>query len=75
MLEPEEYEAWRQHPITRLVFSRLRAKAEMRRQVWIANSWDAGSCDKERLCMLRGQAEAFKFLPDASFEEMFGEKE
>ena len=58
-IDPEEFEAWREHPITRRVFAVLNQLAEDRKEVWMAQSWNGGDNDERKLVMLKGQAEAF----------------
>lgn len=74
-IDPEEYEAWCEHPCTVAVFAALRELAENRKQVWIHQSWDTGKCEPAALAMLRGQAEAFAFLPNADHAKLFGDEE
>ena len=75
MIEPDEYEAWTEHPITKLVIAELKKLADDRRDLWMLTSWNTGDSDPNKLAMLRGQAEAFMFLVDAPFEKVFGEQE
>ena len=75
LIDAEEYEGWREHPTTVEVFKVLRELAENRKELWIAQSWDAGDPNREKLLMLRGQAEAFNWLPSATHEQIFGVKE
>lgn len=74
-IDAEEYEAWREHPITKRVFAVLNDRAEDRKQLWIAQSWNGGDADERKLAMLKGQAEAFEWLPKATHEDIFGESE
>lgn len=74
-IDPEEFEAWREHPITKRAFAALYDMAENRKQMWIAQSWNAGDPDERKLAMLKGQAEAFEWLPKATHEDIFGESE
>lgn len=75
MIDPEEYEGWCSHPVTQAVFAVLKQKAEDRKELWMLKSWVGGECDERALAMLKGQAEAFAFLPDATCEQVFGESE
>jgi hypothetical protein len=43
--------------------------------VWIAQSWGSGNADERALAMLKGQAEAFEWLPKATHDDIFGESE
>jgi len=74
-IDKEEYEAWREHPVTAAVFAELRELAESRKQMWISISWGSGDPDREKLAMLRGQAEGFAFLPNADHAKLFGDEE
>lgn len=74
-IDPEEFEAWREHPITRRVFAVLNQHAEHRKELWVAQSWNSGDADERKLVMLKGQAEAFEWLPKATHEDIFGESE
>lgn len=74
-IDSDEYEAWVAHPVTAAVFAQLRELAESRKQVWISQSWETGKCEPAALAMLRGQAEAFAFLPNADHAKLFGDEE
>lgn len=72
MIDPDEFDAWREHPVTRAVFAELRKIADDRRDLWAQQSWGAGVCDELLLATLRGQADGFAWLADASHEAVFG---
>lgn len=74
-IDKDEYEAWREHPVSQAVFAELRELAENRKQLWITKSWETGDVDERALAMLRGQAEGFSFLPNADYAKLFGEQE
>lgn len=74
-IDEDEYGAWREHPVTAAVFAELLALAEQRKQLWINQSWETGKCEPAALAMLRGQAEAFAFLPNADHAKLFGDEE
>lgn len=74
-IDSEEYEAWRSHPVTAAVFRRLRELVETRKDLWVQRSWGTGDVDPNALAMLRGQAEGFAYLPEATYEEIFGAEE
>lgn len=74
-IDEDEYGAWVENPVTQAVFKELLSLAEHRKQIWIDQSWNAGKCEPAALAMLRGQAEAFAFLPNADHAKLFGDEE
>ena len=75
MIDPEDFAAWREHPVTQAVFAELARMAEDRREMWMAQSWNSGKVDERALAMLRGQAEGFAWLPRADYKAVFGEEQ
>ena len=71
MIDPDEFDAWCELPVTRAVLAELKRIAAERRDTWMRQSWDAGACDERALLMLRGQAEAFNFMAAPEYDRLF----
>lgn len=54
-ISAEEFEAWKQHPVSKWVFAALAVEAEGERQHWMQVSWEAGSADQRLLDQSRGK--------------------
>ena len=67
-ITPDEFQDWREHPITRWVFSAIERGVELNRQGWIEASWDKGRCDPLELCELRTRADAYRALIDTDYQ-------
>lgn len=66
----EEFEAWRDHPVTEDVFRALKQLGEEAKSVWLQASWGKGQCDPVLLADLRARAEVVNDLRELSFEEL-----
>jgi hypothetical protein len=73
-ITPDEFQDWRDHPITQWVFEAIRKGAEAQRAAWIDASWGEGASwgesksDPMLLCELRTRADAYMALVDTPFE-------
>lgn len=61
-IDPEDFEAWRSHPITEALMKCCGVWAEQAKQLWVSASWDGGVNKDTDLWRMKGQAEALKEL-------------
>lgn len=66
----EEFDAWRDDPVTAWVMSELNKAAEKQRDGWLAASWDDGGCDPIVLNTLRTRADAYRALAELSYADI-----
>lgn len=64
----EEFEAWRDHPVSRMVFAGLARNADECREAWQDASWGQGHATPDLLVELRTRADTLRTLEDASYE-------
>lgn len=67
-ITPDEFQDWRDHPITQWVFKAIEHGAEAQRQGWLDASWEDNRADPLLLCELRTRADAYRAIIDTSFE-------
>lgn len=64
----EEFEAWRDHPISQMVFAGLSRAADEQRDEWTEASWGQGVPNAELLIELRTRADAYRALEQSTYE-------
>lgn len=69
MIDKEDFEQWRAHPITEAVNRALVKLAERNKAKWISVSWDGGQTDPVILADLRARAEIAQDLSELTIEE------
>lgn len=67
-IDPEEYEAWKESPITQWFFTALKEYAKNRHELWDTMSWGGGNANEKALYELRGQAFVAEHFADASYD-------
>lgn len=73
----DEFQLWREHPITEWVFAALKAASEAQKQAWIDSSWASGVADPRVLIELNTRADAYRALYETEYErwaELNGEE-
>lgn len=58
----EEFQAWREDPVTAWVLAALKAAAEEQKAAWLDATWEQGECDTDKLIELRTRADAYRAL-------------
>lgn len=66
----EEFDAWRQDPVTAWVMAEMSRAADLQREGWIAASWDGGACDPMLLNTLQTRADAYRALAELSYDDI-----
>lgn len=66
---PDEFEAWRDSPVTRWVFAACRLAAEDNKTAWVEKAWAAGTYDRDGLLECRTRADAYLALCDTSYAD------
>lgn len=69
-IEPEDFEAWRAHPVTEAVSKALVILAERNKQKWIDVSWDGNHADPLVLADLKARHEVALDLSELTIEEL-----
>ncbi len=78
MVSAEDFEQWRDNPVTRWVMAGCRKGAEANQQAWVEASWDGGQADPATLLELRTRADAYLALCETTHDrwaEINGETE
>lgn len=73
----EDFDRWLDNSVSRWVMRALTAAAEANKAAWIEASWGGGGCSKELLAELRTRADAYRALPETTYEgfcDMLGEQ-
>lgn len=69
-MEAEEWDQWRNNPVTTWVMAALDKAASAQREGWIAATWDAGGCDPLLLATLRTRADAYRALSEIALDDV-----
>jgi uncharacterized phage-associated protein len=75
-IEKDDFEAWRDSPITQAVFAAFDKLGESAKAKWLAMSWGEGNPDPLQLADLRARAEVvedFRKVTLADLEEWLNE--
>ncbi len=64
----EEFQAWRDHRVTRWVFRGLAVGADKNREAWVRDSWTSGQADPLKLAELRSRADAYAAPEETTYE-------
>ncbi len=67
MPSEEEFEAWRDDPVTRWIFAACRKAAEENERNWTMGAWATGQCDQLALTEYRARADAYLALQDTEY--------
>ena len=70
MIEAEDFEQWRAHPVTEAVNRALVMLAERNKLKWLELSWGGGQADQSILIELRARAESALDLSELTVEEL-----
>ena len=70
MIEAEDFEQWRAHPVTEAVNRALVMLAERNKLKWLELSWGGGQSDPFTLADLRARAEGALDLSELTVEEL-----
>jgi uncharacterized phage-associated protein len=77
-IEKDDFEAWRDSPITQAVFAAFDKLGESAKDKWMAMSWGEGKPDPLQLADLRARAEVvedFRKVTLADIEEWLDDKD
>lgn len=66
----EEYEAWRDHPITVFVLDCYDRMADEQKEAWLISSWEAGDANRELLIELRTRADAYRSMGECELGDL-----
>ncbi len=68
MVSAEDFDQWRDNPVTRWVMQAHANAAAILQDEWIAASWGDGVADSALLADLRTRADAYLALRDTPYE-------
>lgn len=66
----EDYESWRDNPVTQAVYEALRRKADAAKTAWVDASWSSGQVSEVLLADLRATANICNDIRGLTFEEL-----
>lgn len=66
----EEFEAWRESPITQWVMLAFQRLAEENKAAWVDTSWETGQADPLQLVELKTRADAYLAMSEMTFEDL-----
>ncbi len=69
MVSAEDFDQWRDNPVTQWVMAACAKAADGNRDAWIAASWDMGRADQAELTVLRTRADAYRALCDTDYSD------
>lgn len=67
-ITPEEFDNWREDPVTQWVMEACEQAASQNLLGWIEASWEGGSADQSLLVELRTRADAYRALAETNWE-------
>ena len=70
MIDPEDFEQWRAHPVTEAMNRALVKLAERNKTKWIEVSWDGGQIDPAIRADLKARAETAQDLSELTVDEL-----
>ncbi len=65
----EEFQAWKEHPVTRWVIQACLQAAQAQQEEWTRTSWVQGASDPQLLTELRTRADAYSALDETVYED------
>lgn len=71
----EEFEAWRENPVTRWIMAACIRAAEDNKQLWFEMSWEGGNASPEALIELRTRADAYRAIAETEYAAWAAEHE
>jgi hypothetical protein len=71
----EEFQAWRDHPVTQWVIGAFDIVAEEQKQAWLNATWEAGQCDSYELLALRTRADTYQAMKDSDYSDFIAAHE
>ncbi len=69
-IEKEDFDSWRDHPITQEVMRAFDLLGEKAKEKWLAASWGRGQCDPLLLADLKARAEVVQDFREITFEDL-----
>ncbi len=70
MITADDFDAWRDNPITQAVFKAHLKLAEANKATWLALSWGNGEVDPIRLADLKARAEMCQDMTEITLDEL-----
>lgn len=70
MIDPEEFAAWKENPVTQWVLKAYEQMAAEQHKAWNECSWEGGHCDSFVLQELRVRADAYRSMAESNLEDL-----
>lgn len=64
----EDFDAWRDNPVTRWVMAALKTAADENKELWMLQSWEQRKLDPLELSDLRVRADAYMAMAETPYE-------
>lgn len=64
----EDFEQWRDNPVTRWVFAALKTAADENKELWVMQSWEERKLDPLELSDLRVRADAYMAMAETEYQ-------
>ena len=66
----DDWQRWRDDPVTRAVIEAHLATAEANKAAWVAASWENGVASQANLIELRARSQAYLAIPEMTYEDL-----
>lgn len=66
---PEDFEEWRENPVSQWVFEQMRGHAECQKDMWAAMAWEMQDVSEDLLKEARVRADCYVEIPDSTYED------
>jgi hypothetical protein len=70
-IEPDEFAAWREHPVTRAYFERVAAEQARTFANWQQIAWEQGNLSEREYAYHKARAETLDYMASLVFEDLF----
>lgn len=70
MIDKDDFDAWRDNPVTQAVFKAHLKLAERNKAQWLSASWGAGQVDPISLADLRARAQMCQDMTEITLDEL-----
>lgn len=74
-INKEEFQAWRDHPITQAYFEKIEAEAARTHSQWIDLAWRQGNLSEREYAYHVSRVDALGYMTSLEFEDIFEQEE
>lgn len=72
-IEPEDFKAWLDNPVTEVVLKKLREQAESIKELWLHECWNANEWDQIKQTKHRAEAQMLFDIANMTYEGLINE--